>query len=128
MAEHIVGGQKVAEIKSIRARELRQQMTVEEKILWQHLRNHGLSGLHFRRQQVISGFIVDCYCHAAALVIEVDGPIHAINVEYDRERDAILAERGLRVLRFTNQQVQDDLFGVLALIEEACSLNRQICE
>lgn len=121
MAERIIGGQKVSDVKADRARELRQQMTPEEKTLWLHLRDHRATGRHFRRQQVIAGFIVDFYCHATGLVIEVDGPIHNQNPDYDRERDAILKEQGLRVLRVTNQQVQDDLFGVLAMIAEACA-------
>jgi len=121
MAERIIGGQKVSDAKADRARELRRQMTPEEKLLWTYLRAHRKSGLHFRRQQVIAGFIVDFYCHKASLVVEVDGPIHERNPEYDRERDAILQGRGLRVLRVTNEQVQHDLCAVLAQIEAACS-------
>jgi very-short-patch-repair endonuclease len=84
------------------------------------LRANRLGGIHFRRQQVIAGFIVDFYCHAASLVIEVDGGIHAQQVESDRERERILVERGLRVLRFQNEQILNDLAGVLAHILAAC--------
>ncbi|WP_292738042.1 DUF559 domain-containing protein [Nostoc sp. JL31] len=73
---NIVIGYKADLVKVQRAKELRQQMTPEEKILWQHLRANRLNGLHFRRQQIINGFIADFYCHSTALVIEVDGKIH----------------------------------------------------
>ena len=73
---NIVIGQKVNSDKVQRAKELRRQMTPEENILWQYLRANRLHGLHFRRQQIIDGFIADFYCHASRLVIEVDGKIH----------------------------------------------------
>jgi len=68
---NIVIGQNITSAKLQRAKELRHQMTPEEKILWQHLRANPLNGFHFRRQQIIDGFIADFYCHAAALVIEL---------------------------------------------------------
>ncbi|HCF30201.1 MAG TPA: restriction endonuclease, partial [Cyanobacteria bacterium UBA11049] len=80
-----------------------------EKILWHHLRTNKLNGLHFRRQQVIDGFIVDFYCHAAGVVIEVDGAVHLQQVEYDARRDQILSLRGLRILRITNEEVKHNL-------------------
>jgi very-short-patch-repair endonuclease len=100
-------------------------MTPEEKILWQHLRANRLNGLHFRRQQIIDGFIVDFYCHAAGLVIEIDGEIHQRQPEYDAERDKILAARELRILRIRNSEVRDNLEGVLNCISEACDLTPQ---
>ncbi len=117
---NIVIGQKVASAKVQRAKELRQQMTEEEKILWQCLRANRLNGSHFRRQQVIDGFIVDFYCHAARLVIEVDGAIHQQQAEYDTERDQILASRGLRLLRIKNKAVMQELDSVLIRIATAC--------
>ncbi|MCC5624731.1 endonuclease domain-containing protein [Nostoc sp. CHAB 5715] len=99
---NIVIGYKADLVKVQRAKELRQQMTPEEKILWQHLRANRLNGLHFRRQQIINGFIADFYCHATALVIEVDGKIHEQQAEYDAERDKVLSARGLRLLRIKN--------------------------
>jgi very-short-patch-repair endonuclease len=74
-------------------------MTPEERILWQHLRHHQVDGLQFRRQYVIEGFIVDFYCPAALLVIEVDGSVHAQQQVYDDERDRVLDMHGLRILR-----------------------------
>ena len=118
--KNIVIGQKVTSEKVARAKELRRQMTEEEQILWQHLRANRLDGWHFRRQQVIAGFIVDFYCHAASLVVELDGPIHASQVEVDTERDRVLAEKGMRVLRFQNRQVHENLEDVLQRILQAC--------
>jgi very-short-patch-repair endonuclease len=101
-----------------RARELRQEMTEAETALWQALRRGQLDGYHFRRQQVIDGCIVDFYCHTAGLVIEVDGPVHAQQREQDQERDILLAQRGLHVLRFSNTDVLEHLDRILALIRQ----------
>ncbi|MDH7486387.1 MAG: DUF559 domain-containing protein [Anaerolineae bacterium] len=119
-ARNIVIGQKVDAAKVQRAKELRRQMTKEERLLWQHLRANRLHGFHFRRQQIINGFIVDFYCHAAGLVVELDGEVHQQQVEYDTERDRILSARGLRILRFRNEEIRRDLPGVLTRIAEAC--------
>jgi very-short-patch-repair endonuclease len=116
----VVVGQKVQEAKVIRAREMRREMTPEEKILWESLRANRLGGLRFRRQQIIDGFIVDFYCHAAGLVVEVDSAAHEENADYDRERDRILTARGVRVLRIPNHEVRNNLLGVIELITTAC--------
>jgi very-short-patch-repair endonuclease len=116
----IVIGQKVDEAKVARAKELRREMTAEEGILWQHLRLNRLRGFHFRRQQIVEGFIVDFYCHAAGLVVEVDGGVHEQREEYDAERDQILSARSLRILRIQNDEIEGDIRGVLARIADAC--------
>jgi very-short-patch-repair endonuclease len=95
-------------------------MTPAERRLWNGLRANRLGGLQFRRQQVIDGFIVDFYCHAAAVVVEVDGAVHEDRAEYDVERDRIMCARGLRVVRFTNDQVERSLADVLRRIETVC--------
>lgn len=118
----IIVGQTISAAKLQRAKELRQQMTAEEKILWQHLRTNRLNGLHFRRQQIIDGFIVDFYCHKARLVIEVDGNIHQHQTEYDAERDKVLTARGLRVMRIRNEEVRNAIEEVLERIAKACDL------
>ncbi len=118
--DNIVIGQKVTSVKVERAKELRSQMTQEEKIIWQHLRANKLNGLHFRRQQIIDGFIADFYCHAARLVIEVDGEIHQQQAEYDAERDRVLLARGLRLLRIKNEEVRQNLDSVLMRIATGC--------
>jgi very-short-patch-repair endonuclease len=113
----IVTGQRVSGDKHDRARELRKSPPPEERILWSRLRAGRLGGLHFRRQQVISGFIVDFYCHHAALVIELDGPIH--DESYDSERDNVLESLDLQVLRFKNEMIHSNLADVLKAIESA---------
>jgi hypothetical protein len=71
--------------------------------------------LHFRRQQVISGFIADFYCHQAGLAVEVDGPSHT-DPEYDKARDAVFETLGIRVVRVTNEQVVHQIEDVLEYI------------
>jgi very-short-patch-repair endonuclease len=117
---NIVIGQKVETGKIARARELRQAMTPAEALLWEQLRGNRLNGVHFRRQQVIDGFIADFYCHASALIIEVDGGVHEGQTEYDTTRDEILTLRGFRILRVRNEEVEQDREGVLARIAAAC--------
>jgi very-short-patch-repair endonuclease len=75
--------------------------------------------LKFRRQHAIDGYIVDFYCAAVRLVVEVDGPVNDTQREADSERQKHLKSLGLRVLRFTNEQVLSDLSNVVALIEKA---------
>lgn len=114
---NIVLGQRVQEGKVQRSREFRQNMTASEAALWNLLRANRFHGLRFRRQQIIDGFIVDFYCHAAGLVIEVDGSVHREQSGYDSERDRILAARGLCVLRFTNAEVIRHPDTVIARLE-----------
>ena len=116
--EPILGGH-VSSVKADAARRLRREMTPAERLLWEHLRANCLDGLHFRRQQVIDGFIVDFYCHAAGLVIEVDGSFHDDQQDHDEERDRILSAGGRRILRVTNDEVETALPNVLARICEA---------
>ena len=115
----IVRGLPVKRVKQERARALRQTMTPAEKRLWQQLRAHRFDGMHWRRQQVIAGFIVDFYCAAAHLVVELDGPIHAAQADYDAARDRVLAAHNVRILRFTNREVNDELDRVLMSIRDA---------
>jgi len=117
---NIVIGQNVTSAKVERAKELRKQMTAEEKILWQYLRANRLNGFHFRRQQIINGFIADFYCHAAKLVIEVEGEIHKQQAEYDAECDKVLSPRGFRLLRIKNAEVRKNIDDVLLDIYTAC--------
>lgn len=115
--KNIVTNQKVTKEKLQRAKELRSDMTAAEKILWQELRANKL-GVHFRRQQIIEGFIVDFYCHRASLVIEVDGDIHDLQREEDARREKALSELGLRMIRFRNDEVARDLSGVVERIKQ----------
>jgi very-short-patch-repair endonuclease len=120
--KNIIPGQRVTKEKVQRAKELRCNMTPAEKILWNELRANKL-GVHFRRQQVIAGFIVDFYCHKADLVIELDGSVHEEDEqkESDTERDKVLVEIELRVFRFKNEDVIGNLRGVLEKIRELIS-------
>jgi len=119
-ARHIVVGQAVARSKVDRSRQLRREMTPAEKVLWQRIRNSQIAGLRFRRQQVIAGFIVDFYCHAAGLVVNVDGEIHRELVEADAERDAILTARGFISLHISNDEVLNRLDDAIAKIDAIC--------
>jgi len=120
----LVRGQRVKQAKFIRARELRHSMTPEEAGLWEKLRANRLSGLHFRRQQVIDGLIADFYCNDAGLVIEIDGPVHKATQDYDRQRDMVFHGRGLTVLHFSNEEVNLRLEDVLASIRLASGRRR----
>ena len=95
-------------------------MTEAEVKLWQHIRCKQIKGLQFYRQKVIGNYIVDFYCHAAKLVIEVDGGQHyeEEGLENDAIRDADLENLGLRVLRFNNLDVLQNMEGVVGQIEE----------
>jgi very-short-patch-repair endonuclease len=116
-AKNIIPGQRVSKEKLQRSHELRRDMTPAEKILWEELRANKL-GIHFRRQQIIAGFIVDFYCHKADLVVEVDGDIHDLQKQEDALRENALRELGLRVIRFRNEEVLKDLPSVLERIKE----------
>ena len=118
--QSIITGQKIIPAKIRRARELRRKMTPAEGRLWHALRRDQLDGYHFRRQQLIDGFIADFYCHAARLIVEVDGVVHDKQADYDAARNRVMAERGLRLLRIKNEQVMDNLPGVLDLVRSAC--------
>lgn len=104
-----------------RAAKLRENETEAEKLLWAYLSKRQLSGLKFRRQHPISSFIVDFYCHSKKLVIELDGEIHdQIDQEdYDVGRKYELESLGLKVLKFKNQEVFDDVELVLKSIKES---------
>ena len=119
-ARNIVIGQDVSSAKVQRAKELRQDMTEAEKVLWQAVRANRLNGWHFRRQQIIGGFIADFYCHAAALVVELDGGIHETQQEYDQERTELIKTFGIEVVRFKNETVLNQLPQVLQEIDRLC--------
>lgn len=119
--KNIVTGQKVTKAKLERAKELRREVTPAEKILWEELRANKL-GVHFRRQQVIQGFIVDFYCHQASLVVEIDGDIHDLQKEEDERRETVLSALGLmRIVRFGNDEVVKSLSAVVGKIRELLS-------
>src|SRR5271154_5064040 len=88
------------------ARRLRRTATIPERMLWNRLRGGSLAGLKFRRQQPIGPYIVDFFCHEAALVVEVDGRSHDDRGKEDSQREAFLREQQrLQVLRVSNDDV-----------------------
>jgi very-short-patch-repair endonuclease len=107
-----------------RAKLLRGEMTEAEKVLWQWLRKNQVNGLRFYRQHPISKFIVDFYCHSKLLVIELDGGVHnKFEVaERDENREIELEKLGLKVLRFKNEDVLNDIWKVISIIESAVGL------
>ena len=119
---NIIRGQSVSAEKIAQAKKLRKNMTNAEKTLWQQLRTNKL-GWHFRRQQIIHGYIVDFYCHQKSLIIEVDGDIHDHQIKEDKEREKALREYGFEIIRFRNEEVERNLYQVLAKIRRFCEEN-----
>jgi very-short-patch-repair endonuclease len=104
------------------ARQMRHRPTEAERLLWDALKGRQLMGLKFRRQHCVFGYITDFFCAGADLAVEVDGSVHDDQQPYDQERDANLAARGIAVLRFTNEQVLNELPQVLEGIAGAAPL------
>ena len=102
-----------------KARALRQAQTDAEGLLWHYLRGKRLGGYKFRRQQPIGPYIVDFACLSRKLLIEVDGGYHVQRKDYDERRDRFLRNEGYRVLRFWNNEVFEDCFGVLEKVYAA---------
>jgi very-short-patch-repair endonuclease len=103
------------------ARVLRKNSTDAERILWSELRGHRLLGVGFRRQSPIDRYIVDLVCHAAHLVIELDGGQHlsAKGEQRDASRSAAIEAKGFQILRFANNDVMTNRAGVLETIAAA---------
>ena len=106
-------------------RELRKNQTKTEDLMWRMLRNRRFTGKKFLRQHPlcvrsvqgkVSFYIADFYCAEHKLVIEVDGPIHEMKKEYDKNRDEVMQAEGLRILRFTNDEVNKNPQKVLEQI------------
>ncbi|MFH0851938.1 MAG: DUF559 domain-containing protein, partial [Candidatus Peregrinibacteria bacterium] len=102
------------------ARDLRREPTKAEELLWNALRRHQIVGTYFRRQHPIGTFILDFYCAEVRLGIEIDGSIHHRQdvQEYDAYREEELRERGIELLRFSNNEILNDIDVVLQTIEK----------
>ena len=98
-------------------KELRNTSTSQEKILWSKLRGKNL-GYVFKSQHSIGNFIADFYCPRKKLIIELDGSQHLDNKEYDQERTWYFASLGIKVIRFWNNEVNQNLDGVLIKIKQ----------
>lgn len=116
-------------IAKIVCRDLRKNSTKAEKVLWEVLRDSNFLNKKFRRQHPIfhditgreTFFVADFYCHEERLTIELDGVIHKYRLRKDEERTEILNSLGLRVIRFSNDEVENNLGEVLRKISEHIS-------
>jgi len=109
-----------------RAKVMRENMTQAEKVVWELLKEKKMVGLRFKAQHPIDIFIADFYCHALKLVIEIDGEIHKSKdqKEYDIGREAELEHWGIKVIRFTNEEVKKNIEHVKKEIEHECEVRR----
>lgn len=100
------------------SRELRRGMTDAERLLWSRIRGKQLKGCQFYRQKIVGNYIADFYCAKADVVIEVDGGQHysGEGKMKDRERDNFMASIGLKILRFSDREVFENLEAVLEKI------------
>lgn len=106
----------------ILARKLRKNQTPQEYKLWQMLRNHKFHNLEFKRQYPMGDYIVDFICREKKLIIEIDGGQHNTdeNIEYDAKRTEYLKSRGYKVIRFWNNDIDNNIEGVFIRLEEFC--------
>ena len=102
------------------ARELRNNATDVERLLWQRLRSSQVEEVKFRRQQPIENYIVDFVSFDKRIVIELDGGQHSENIEYDEHRDACIRGNYFVVLRFWNNDVIENIEGVMEVIRIHC--------
>jgi very-short-patch-repair endonuclease len=102
------------------ARFLKKVMSPAESLLWRNLRGSRLNGLKFRRQHPIKTYILDFYCHEKQLAVEIDGEIHENpeNRQYDESRTKELSALNIQVIRFSNQEVLNNISEVLKRIKE----------
>jgi len=99
------------------AKKLRKEMTFTEKILWEEIKGKKLKGYDFDRQRPINNFIVDFYCKDLKLAIEIDGSSHIGKEEADLERQRIIESFGVTFLRFTTNEIENNMENVLRKIE-----------
>ncbi len=106
-----------------KARRLRADQTEVEKRLWLRLRDRGMLGLKFRRQVPLGPYVADFVCAERALIVELDGGQHGSSEARDDRRTAWLESRGWRVVRFWNNEVGENIDGVLHAIAGACGID-----
>jgi very-short-patch-repair endonuclease len=112
---------KTSRVVRARAKELRKEQTLAERLLWRVLRDRAVNGLKFRRQHPLDGFVLDFFCPEARLCVELDGGIHDAQQARDAARTAQLEARGIRVIRFRNEEVEEDMPSVLRRIARAAT-------
>lgn len=108
-----------------RRKKLRKNLTPAEAVLWKHLQHSQLEGRKFRRQHSVGYFVLDFYCPAEKLAVELDGAHHFTDegYEYDKERTAFINAAGIRVIRFENKEVFNNLESVLEEIKRNFKTN-----
>jgi len=113
------------DLLKVKAKEMRNKPTEAEKMLWNVFSNKNFEGVKFRRQHIIGEYIVDFVCLEKRIVIEVDGSIHNLReqIQHDKERTEWLESKGFKVVRFSNQQVLNDLFIVMELIQNELTVS-----
>ena len=106
--------------KTFLARSLRKNATIQERRLWNLLKNRQFYNLKFKRQQPIGDYIVDFICKEAKIIIEVDGGQHnePENIEYDKTRTEYLNNLGYKVVRFWNNEIYENIEGVVLRLKE----------
>ena len=121
MAEQKSASWKVSSRLRANARTLRRNSTDAERMLWSELRDHRLNGAGFRRQVPVDNYVADFVCHAAKLIIELDGGQHFSDQgeRADAKRSAVIEAKGFQVLRFSNHDVMTNRAGVLETIATA---------
>ena len=107
------------------AGELRKALTPAERKLWSRLRNDQLNGVNFRRQHAVGKYIPDFCAVKEKLIIELDGSQHLEQEEYDGERTKYLESQGYKVIRFWNNQIMNDMDGVILAITYALEENQK---
>lgn len=113
------------------ARDLRKTQTEAEKIFWEAVRNRKFLGIKFYRQYPIffeyfgqdRFFVADFYCHEKLIVIEIDGKIHDYQKDYDELKDFIINTLGIKVIRFRNEEIINDLTGMLKKLSNEVGKN-----
>ena len=99
------------------ARQLRNNSTLSEVLLWQKIKNKAL-GVQFHRQVPLKEYIVDFYCHELMLAIEIDGDSHLYKYNYDKKRQGELENLGITFLRFSDFEVKQNMFSVALTLEQ----------
>lgn len=99
------------------ARQLRNNSTLSEVLLWQKIKNKAY-GVQFHRQVPLLHYIVDFYCHELMLAIEIDGNSHDFKYSYDMKRQGKLEHYGIRFVRFSDSVIKKDMFSVLMALEQ----------
>ena len=109
--------------QKILRKELRSHATPAEAVLWKMLKGRNADGMKFRRQQGIGPYVLDFYCPELRLCVELDGSSHDYKYEYDEQRTEFLQNQGIRVLRFSNEQVWQ---GIDSVVDEIVRVGRLI--